>query len=285
MDALLDRLAGWAPDNFDRIVHVAVIFVLAGLALRLIRRVVPALHDSISHQHSHEAQQRIKTLSRVISYALTVAVAVITGILILAEFGISVAPILGAAGVVGIAVGFGAQSLVKDYFTGFFLLLENQIRHGDVVEAGGRSGVVEELTLRYLRLRDYSGNVHYIPNGVINVVTNMSLGFAYAVVDARIDGGEDVDFVIDLMRETGEILRKDEALGDGILDDLEIAGIEQWTETGLVIRARFRVKPLQQWSVRREFLRHLKQVFDSEGIITSPVQLRIADTAPAGKAA
>ena len=106
----------------------------------------------------------------------------VTGLLILGEMGVSVAPILGAAGVVGIAIGFGAQTLVKDYFTGFFLLLENQVRHGDVVEAGGKAGVVEELTLRYLRLRDYSGNVHFVPNSTISTVTNMSMGFALSLI-------------------------------------------------------------------------------------------------------
>lgn len=112
-----------------------------------------------SRQESLEGAQRVRTLSRVLRYALTVALSVVTVLLILGEVGISVAPLLGAAGVAGIAVGFGAQSLVKDYFTGFFLLLENQIRLGDVIEAGGKTGAVEELTLRYLRLRDYAGNV------------------------------------------------------------------------------------------------------------------------------
>jgi small conductance mechanosensitive channel len=214
------------------------------------------------------------------SYILTVAVAVITCILILAEFGISVAPILGAAGVVGIAIGFGAQSLVKDYFTGFFLLLENQIRYGDVVEAGGRSGQVEELTLRYLRLRDYSGNVHYIPNSSITVVTNMSVGFAYAVADAGIDGNEDVDRSIRIMRKTGLQLRQDAYYAERILDELEIAGIEQWTEAGVVIRCRFRVRPLEQWNVRREYLRLLKQAFEREGIVTSLPHLRIVHDSP-----
>ncbi|MBK8120923.1 MAG: mechanosensitive ion channel [Sulfuritalea sp.] len=148
---------------------------------------MPHLRETIAaRQESVEDSQRIRTLSRVLRYVLTVVIAVVTGLLILGELGVSVAPILGAAGVVGIAIGFGAQTLVKDYFTGFFLLLENQVRHGDVVEAGGKAGVVEELTLRYLRLRDYSGNVHFVPNSNISTVTNMSMGFAYAVIDAGI---------------------------------------------------------------------------------------------------
>lgn len=106
--------------------------------------------------------------------------------LILSELGVSIAPILGGAGVVGLAIGFGAQSLVRDYFTGFFLLLENQLTTGDVVEIADKSGLVEDVTLRFVRLRDYSGNVHYAPNSLITTVTNMSRGFGQAVIDVRI---------------------------------------------------------------------------------------------------
>jgi len=165
-----------------------------------------------------------------------------------------------------LALGFGAQSLVKDYFTGFFLLLENQIRLGDIVEAGGKAGVVEELTLRYLRLRDYEGNVHYIPNGAISVVTNRSLGYAYAVVDAGVAYGEDVDRVIGVMRRVGEELRRDGAFSAKILDALEIAGVDRWADSAVVIRCRFKCVALEQWTVRREYLRRLKHAFDAKGI-------------------
>ena len=183
----LDINTASIPDTllqFATPLRIALIIALAAGAQSLITKLLPRLREAIaSQQESLEGMQRVRTLSRVVRYALTVAVSVITVLLILGEFGISVAPLLGAAGVAGIAIGFGAQSLVKDYFTGFFLLLENQIRLGDVIEAGGKTGVVEELTLRYLRLRDYAGNVHYVPNGQITIVTNMSLGHAYAVID------------------------------------------------------------------------------------------------------
>lgn len=142
-----------------------------------------------------------------IRYLANVVMTLISGLLVLSELGISVAPILGAAGVVGIAVGFGAQSLVKDYFTGFFLLLENQIRQGDVVEIAGKGGLVEEVTLRFVRLRDYEGNVHYIPNSLISTVTNRSRGFANAVIDIGVAYGEDLDEVFAVMRRVGTELR------------------------------------------------------------------------------
>ena len=172
------------------------------------------------------------------------------------------------------------ENLVKDYFTGFFLLLENQIRIGDVVEAGGKAGLVEELTLRYLRLRDYSGNVHYIPNGNISVVTNMSLGYAYAVIDADVAYGEDIDRVEAVMRSVGDGMRRDEAFSARILDDLEIAGVDAWADSAIVIRCRFKVQPLEQWNVRREYLRRLKQAFDREGIEIPYPHLHLVYDAP-----
>ena len=267
MQGLRERFLDWLPHNLDKPARILLILLLACIALRFIHRIIPRLREAmVARQECDEDGRRIRTLSRVIRYSLTVAVTVVTGILILGEFGISVAPILGAAGVVGIAIGFGAQSLVKDYFTGFFLLLENQIRIGDVVEAGGKGGVVEELTLRYLRLRDYSGNVHYIPNGSISVVTNMSLGYAYAVIDASVAYGEDVDRVVAVMRAVGEEMRRDSAFAGRIKDALEIAGVDAWADSAVVIRCRFRVAPLEQWNVRREYLRRLKYAFDAEGI-------------------
>jgi small conductance mechanosensitive channel len=267
MNEYFDRLLLWIPDHFAAPARIVLILVLAMVALRAIHRVIPRLRETIAErQETDEDGQRVRTLSRVVRYALTVAIAVITALLILGELGVSVAPILGAAGVAGIAIGFGAQTLVKDYFTGFFLLLENQIRHGDVVEAGGKAGVVEELTLRYLRLRDYSGNVHFVPNSNISTVTNMSMGFAYAVIDADVAYDEDVDSVVAVMREVGSAMRRDSAFASKILDDLEIAGVDQWADSAMVIRCRFRVAPLQQWSVRREFLQKLKEAFDRAGI-------------------
>jgi small conductance mechanosensitive channel len=204
-----------------------------------------------------------------------VVVSIIAGMLVLGELGVSVAPILGAAGVVGLAVGFGAQSLVKDYFTGFFLLLENQIRQGDVVKLGEHSGLVEEVTLRYVRLRDYDGNVHFVPNGTVSSVVNMSRGFAQAVIDASVAYATDLDAAMAVMREVAAGMRQDPDYASRILDDLEIAGVDQWAESAVIIRARFRVKPLEQWAVRREYLRRLKAAFDRADIEIPFPQLKL----------
>jgi small conductance mechanosensitive channel len=186
--------------------------------------------------------------------------------MVLSELGVSLAPILGAAGIAGVAIGFGAQSLVKDFFSGFFILFEDQIRTGDVVRIAGHSGAVEEITLRHTRLRDYEGNVHYVPNGMIDSVVNMSRGFAQAVIDVGVAYRENTDEVCAVMRETARALRADPAFAPLILDDVEIAGVDKWDASSVVIRCRIRTVALEQWSVRREYLRRLKFAFDEAGI-------------------
>lgn len=156
--------------------------------------------------------------------------------------------------------------IVKDYFTGFFLLLENQIRQGDVVRLGEHGGLVEEITLRYVRLRDYDGNVHFVPNGQIAAVVNMSRGHAQAVIDVGVAYREDLDRVMQVMREVAERLREDAEYGHRILDPFELAGVERWDDSAIILRGRFRVAPLEQWAVRREYLRRLKVAFDVNGI-------------------
>jgi small conductance mechanosensitive channel len=175
-------------------VHVAI----ARLGIRLTKKFIDG-----------EAIKRVGTLGRVLHYVITVVVSLWAGMLLLSEMGVSFAPILGAAGIVGLAVGFGAQSLVKDYFTGFFLLLEDQIRQGDVIKIDGHTGLVESITLRYVRLRDYFGDVYFIPNSQITSVVNMTRGFSYAVMDARVGYREDIDQVIEVMHEVSRSLRKE----------------------------------------------------------------------------
>jgi small conductance mechanosensitive channel len=166
----------WNPATVTAL-RVLAIVIVAAIAIAVLQRLIRLFRERLSLRLGDpEAVKRAATLGRVFRYVVAVVVSLIAVMLVLGELGVSVAPILGAAGVVGIAVGFGAQSLVKDYFTGFFILLENQIRQGDVVQIADKSGLVEEITLRYIRLRDYSGNVHYVANGLVTTVTNMSRG-------------------------------------------------------------------------------------------------------------
>jgi small conductance mechanosensitive channel len=247
--------------------RIVIILLLAWIAVHLLHRAIRAFRMRIaSHFDDREAAKRAETLGRVFRYMASVVVWLIATMLVLSEIGVSVAPILGAAGVAGLAIGFGAQSLVKDYFTGFFLLLENQIRQGDVIKLGDHAGLVEEVTLRYVQLRDYDGNVHFIPNGTIVNVVNMSRGFAQAVMDIGVAYKEDLDSVMQVMRTVAEELRADPEYSPRILDKFELAGVERWDDSAVVIRCRFRVMPLEQWGVRREYLRRLKNAFDKAGI-------------------
>ena len=247
--------------------HVLLILGLTWLALRLSRKLLARLRQHMQQDvDDRERIKRLDTLERVFRYVATVVITLVGSMLVLSELGISIAPILATAGVLGIAIGFGAQSLVKDYFNGFFLLLENQVRVGDVVEVAGKSGLVEEMTLRYLRLRDYEGSVHYIPNGIVDSVTNRSRGFAYAVIDVGVAYREDLDEVYGVMGKVAVALRADPEFGPRIVDDLEIAGVDNWADSAVVVRCRFKVMPLEQWGVRRAYLYHLKKAFDAAGI-------------------
>lgn len=166
------------------LLHVIVMVVLAWILMVLSRRLIRIFRNYM-HLHAKSAEEirRIETLARVFRYIGTVLILLVAGMLALSELNISIAPILGAAGVVGLAVGFGAQSLIRDYFNGFFILLEKQIRQGDVVEMCSKTGVVEDITLRYVCLRDNEGSVHYVPSGQINIVTNKSRDHAFALID------------------------------------------------------------------------------------------------------
>ncbi|WP_066268874.1 mechanosensitive ion channel family protein [Hydrogenophaga palleronii] len=267
--------------------RIVVIIALAWLVVGVTRRAMRTLRTRISDRmDDREAAKRAQTLDQVFRYLITVVVSLVAGMLVLAEIGVSVAPILGAAGVVGLAVGFGAQSLVKDYVTGFFLLLENQIRQGDVVKLSEHSGVVEQVTLRYVQLRDYDGNVHYVPNGYISTVINMTRDFSNAVVDVRVALRENVEEVMEVMRDVAAQLRSDPAFAPRILGDLEIAGVDSWAESAVIIRCRLRTLPIEQWGIKREYLRRLKSAFDAKGIqIPVPHLMVYAGQDREGKAA
>jgi small conductance mechanosensitive channel len=269
-DQLIDTATRWwigFGGAAVSLLRITLILVFAWLLVSILQRAVNTLRLRIEGRlDDREATKRAETLGRVFRYLIAVVVSLIAGMLVLSEMGVSVAPILGAAGVVGLAVGFGAQSLVKDFFTGFFILLENQIRQGDVVKLGDHAGMVEVVTLRYVQLRDYDGNVHYVPNGTISSVVNMTRGFSNAVIDVGVAYRENVDDVMMVMRTVAEVMRQDEVFGPRISADLEIAGVDSWGNSAVVIRCRFRTLPLEQWGVKREYLKRLKAAFDAAGI-------------------
>lgn len=247
--------------------NVILIVVLALILRKVIGRLLGIVHTRLRARITGiEERKRIDTLDRIFGYVASVVIGVITIMVVLAELGISIAPFLATAGVVGIAISFGAQSLVKDYFTGFVMLIENQIRQGDFVEVAGKSGSVEEVTLRYVRLRDGEGTVHFVPNSAITTVSNHSRDFAYAVVDIGVGYDANLGQTYDVINEVGAQLRKDPELGSKILEDIQILGVTALADSAVTVRVRMKVIALEQWGVRRAILASLKQAFEKAGI-------------------
>lgn len=247
--------------------RIVLVLLLAWLGWTICSRLIALARARLTARAADpENVKQIATMTQVFRYTAGVAITIVAVMLVLGVLGISIAPLIATAGIAGIAIGFGVQSLVKDYFTGFVLLFENQIRHGDVIEAGGKTGLVEEVTLRYVRLRDYDGVVHFIPNGVISTVSNKTLGYAYAVIDLGIAYRSDIDRAIEIMRRQAKELRADAGFGPDILEDIEVAGVEKWADSAVMLKARIKTLPLEQWNVRREYLKRLKGAFEAGGI-------------------
>ncbi|HEX2227042.1 MAG TPA: mechanosensitive ion channel family protein [Candidatus Binatia bacterium] len=243
--------------------YVAAKFLRAGierLELLLIRAA------AASDNSLDSASKRIRTLTGVvwtISFGIIWFMAVL---LALGQIGVDLGPILAGAGIVGLAVGFGAQHLVRDLVTGFFLILENHLRIGDAAVINGTSGMVEAITFRTIILRDVSGTVYIFPNGTINTLANMSKDWSAYVIDVTISFKEDSDRVIEIMRNVAEELRGEPKYGSLMLNPLEMFGVEAFTDTGIIIRARFKTLPAKQDAVGREYRRRLIKALEAAGI-------------------
>jgi small conductance mechanosensitive channel len=210
--------------------------------------------------------KRADTLTQVIRDVARVVIFGVGGMMVLSEVGVDLKPLLAAAGLGGLAIGFGAQSLVKDVISGFFILLEDSVRVGDVVEIAGVGGLVEEVKLRTIVLRDLSGNVHVVPNGQIDKVKNMTQLYSYYVFDIGVAYRENVDEVMEVLKEIAEDLRADPQFGVDILEPLEMLGVDQFADSAVIIKCRVKTKPIQQWRIGREMNRRIKNTFDVKGI-------------------
>ena len=255
------------PEVLQPMFRIGLILILAWLLHRAAGRLIRLLRSVLTSRTADVEVRRIETLARVLRNLAGIIIVLVAGTLVLGELGISVAPILATAGVAGLAIGFGAQSLVKDFFGGFFLLLDDQVRHGDVVEIAGIGGLVEEVTLRYVRLRDLDGHVHFVPNGEIKTVTNRTREYATTLIEVGVAYREDPDQAFSVMRSVAETMRAEPEWKDRMTAELEILGVDAWGDSAVVLRARLRVEPpIQQWNVKREFLKRLKKAYDRHGI-------------------
>jgi moderate conductance mechanosensitive channel len=271
-------------DPETRVVIVQTLRIIAILVLAWILQIVAArliriFRTYMARRTGGDEVARIETLARVFRNTAVIVIFLVAGTLVLGELGISIAPILATAGVAGVAIGFGAQSLIKDFLGGFFLLLDDQVREGDVVEVAGLSGLVEEVTLRYVRLRNFEGHVHFVPNGEIKTVTNRTRGFAHAVIEVGVAYREDPDEALAVMKDVARAMRADSVWQARLPDDLEVIGVEKLADSAVVLRARLRVvPPIEQWNVRREFLKRLKKAFDERSIEIPFPRLTVALT-------
>jgi small conductance mechanosensitive channel len=261
---LLSVVKNWFFTAGIKIILIAVITLIV---MRVIRVISSRLSDLfLRKREDEESKKRAKTLSSVIRNLLNVAVLIIALMTVLGQLGVEIGPILAAAGIVGLAIGFAGQSLVKDFINGFFILLWDQIRVGDVVEVSGRGGLVEKINLKMTVLRDLAGNVHFVPNSNIDVVMNMTKDYSRYVFDIGVAYREDVDEVIEVLKEIDTELQNDPDFKEDILEPLEIFGLNKFDDSAIVIKARITTKPIKQWRIGREFNRRLKKKFDEKDI-------------------
>lgn len=261
---LTERAVEWLSTSGLRVVVIGLAMVVL---LAFVKRAMDRFRKLYGGTLSAEAQvKRADTLTHVIHDVARVVILAVGGMMILSEVGVDLKPILAAAGLGGLAIGFGAQSLVKDMISGFFILLEDSIQVGDVVEIAGVSGLVEEVKLRTITLRDQSGNVHVVPNGVIDKVKNMTKVYAFYLFNVGVAYRENVDEVMKVLHEIAEELRSDLQFKDDILEPLEMLGVDQFADSAVIIKCRIKTKPIKQWRIGREMNRRIKNTFDAKGI-------------------
>ena len=262
----LSTLAAW---TFASGLRILLIFILAYALVRTIGLLVKRFEAELNRGTGLDALERAKrarTLGSVVNKGATVLIVAIAVVMVMKELHLDIGPVLTSAGIAGVALGFGAQWLVRDIISGFFLILEDQVRVGDVAAINGVGGLVEELNLRTIVLRDIEGTVHVFPNGAINTLANKSKDFSYYVMDLGVSYREDPDRVADLLRKIGEALQADPSFGPFILAPIEVLGIDAFTDWALQLKVRIKTVPLKQWEVGRELRRRIKKTFDAEGV-------------------
>jgi small-conductance mechanosensitive channel len=245
---------------------IAISIVIALLIWESANAAIQRRLDQLSRDAQAARSARVRTLLPMLRTMLFGAIVVVVALIALSEIGVNIAPLLAGAGVIGLAIGFGSQRLVQDLITGVFLLMEDAISVGDVVNVAGQGGVVEALSIRSIRLRSLDGTVHIIPFSAVTMVSNMTKDFAFALFDVNVAYHEDTDRVVEVLKATAEAMRGEDRWAAVIREPIEILGVDRFADSAVVIRARFRTNAGSQWSVSREFNRRYKKAFDAAGI-------------------
>jgi small conductance mechanosensitive channel len=262
----------------------AVIVIGAAIMVRASRIVISRLEHRLGHGQSErdlEWQRRASTLGGILIRLVTVTVWSLAALMLLRELSIDVLPILTTAGIAGLAIGFGAQNLVRDVISGFFMILEDQVRVGDMARINGVTGVIEQVNLRTMVLRDGEGAVHVFPNGTVTALANLSKQFSNAIVDLRVGYSENLDTVFDVIREAGKSMEEDRAWAPLLLSPIDVVGVESIADGFAMVRAKFKTQPLNQGMVANELRRRLMSMLTARGIapyISPTVAPAIAST-------
>lgn len=245
-----------------------IVFIVMKVTSSALRRLENRLikRNQAEGDPPSEVQKRYETLINLLKQGLFIAIWIVAILILLKELGFDIAPILAGAGILGLAIGFGAQNLVRDIISGFFIIMEDQARVGDVAIINGTGGVVERINFRTIILRDLSGTVHVFPNGTISTLANMTHAWSGYVFDLGVAYKEDTDRVVEIITEVGRELKEDTYFGKLIIEDLEVFGVNSFADSAVMIKGRIKTKPIKQWEVGREFLRRIKKSFDEKGV-------------------
>jgi moderate conductance mechanosensitive channel len=261
-----------APVIIDHTIRIVAILVAAYIAAKIVNKSISTIRVQIIERMKKygradiEVEKRAATLSGILRKTVVIAIWLLALVMALKESGFDIGPILAGAGVVGLAVGFGAQNLVRDLVSGLFILLENQVRVNDVAIINGTGGLVEQINLRTIVLRGQDGTVHVFPNGTITTLSNMTHEYSYYVFSLGVAYKEDTDHVVEVLQQVADEFMQDEKYKPLILAPLEVLGVDQFGDSAVVIKARFKTVPIQQWTVGREMNRRIKKKFDEVGI-------------------
>lgn len=265
-------LANKSMAIFEAGLRLLLIAIVAYVGIRAVRFALHKLESFLLTMRKEEdknqldAEKRVKTLTGLLRTICLTLLWVVAIVMSLDQVGLDITPILASAGIVGLAVGFGAQNLVRDVINGFFMILENQVRVGDVAVVNGTGGLVETISFRTITLRDLNGTVHIFPNGTITTLSNMTKEWSYYVMDIGVAYKEDTDRVTAVIKDVGKELQEDPEFGPNILEPIEVLGVDQFADSAVVIKARLKTLPIKQWVVGREYRRRLKKAFDAKGI-------------------
>jgi small conductance mechanosensitive channel len=249
------------------VIWLAIVFAVVACVLELTGFLIDRMMAGLAvRAGALRRAAQLRTLSPILRAIAQTAIVTVATLMVLSQVGIKIGPLLAGAGVVGVAVGFGAQTLVKDFLTGLFLIVEDIVSVGDVVQIGGFGGQVEQMTVRTIRLRVFDGALHIFPYSEAQVIHNLTKTFSYYVFDLTISYDSDVDRAVQIMRKTGEELAREPQFAGKILEPIEVVGVDGFAESGVKLKARIKTRPIEQWTVGREYNRRIKPAFDQAGI-------------------